>query len=1066
MPNCAACGAALPEGARFCPACAAPVERPATEERKLVTILFADLVGSTAHASEEDPERVRSLLDRFYSALAQEAEAAGGTVEKFAGDAILAAFGARGAQEDHAERALHAALAMQRRVRDQFGDRVAVRIGVGTGDVAVGPAHVAGSFVAGDAVNVAKRIEEAAEPGGVLVGERTVAAVRGAFEFAEPLVVEAKGKQGGIACRRLVRALSLQRPRGVGALRSVFLGRESELELLCALYQRVAKRGEAHLVTIIGDAGVGKTRLLREFWSWLGGQVPQPLQRTGRCLSYGQATYWPLAEVLKEQLGILESDPPATVRARVGEREILGLALGLDVAGELHPLAVRDRLVEAWRDFLASLAAGRPLVLLIEDLHWGEEPLLDLLERLIAEVDCPLFLIGTARPELLDKRPTWSGGLRNASVLGLEPLSEDDAAQLVAELVSSSLPDDVRELVVERAEGNPFFIEELLGTLIDGGYLQRSGKGWRTGAMFELDIPDSVQALVAARIDLLPAAEKRALQAAAVTGRVFWAGPVIKLLEGDEPDFHLLEQRDFIHRRSGSSMEGEREYTFKHALTREVAYTGLPKAQRAHLHATFADWLEQLGKGDEYASLLAHHYARAVDPQDADLAWSGDPARLEGLSTKALHWLRRAAELAVSRYEIDEALTLLDRALPLAHPGRERVEVLRAIARAHALRYSGENFWTAMQEAITEAGDPELEAELYADLAYDTALRSGIWKRTPAREVVMEWVERALAGSPQASAARAKALVAKARWLPAEAGEAAAEASELAGRLGDPELLSAAWDSQGIVAWVAGEHELGRSWRHRRLELLDRISNPDARAEIYSAPITGCIWSGEFEEGRRLARAHGEIASRLTPHHRLHAVAIEIEVEELLGEWDTVRALQERARLAVADNLDTPCVRNPRSLLVCALANEHLGDAEAARALETRANELWMEGYGFTLDAPRLRLALARADLGLCEQLLARPGDPPGWYRGWFVLGNAAARLDALAALGRRDEIELEAPTHLPEGTYLEPFALRALGRVREDDELLEQAIQRFRALGLDWHATETQRLLAAAAGP
>jgi hypothetical protein len=738
----------------------------------------------------------------------------------------------------------------------------------------------------------------------------------------------------------------------------------------------------------------------------------------------------------------------------------------LDVAGELHPLAVRDQLAEAWRDFLASLAAGRPLVLLIEDLHWAEEPLLDLLERLIGEVDCPLFLIGTARPELLDKRPTWSGGVRNASVLGLEPLSEDDSAQLVAELVSSSLPDDVRGVVVERAEGNPFFIEELLGTLIDRGYLQRSEEGWRPGALFELDIPDSVHALVAARIDLLPAAEKRALQAAAVTGRVFWAGPVIKLIEGDKPDFHLLEQRDFIHRRSASSMAGEQEYTFKHALTREIAYTGLPKAQRAHLHAAFADWLEQLGKGDECASLLAHHYGRAVDPQDADLAWSDEPARLEALSTRALQWLRRAAELAVSRYEIEEALTLLDRALPLSHPGRERVEVLRAIARAHALRYSGENFWTAMQEAIREACDPELQAELYADLAYETALRSGIWKRTPERGDVVGWVERALAGSPPRSPARAKALVAKARWVPAEGVEAAAEASELADRLGDAELLSAAWDSQGIVAWVAGEHELGRSWRRRRFELLDRISNPDARAEIYSAPITGCVLSGEFEEARGLARAHGEIASRLTPHHRLHAVAIEIEVEELLGQWSTVRNLQERARLAVDDNLDTPCVRNPRSLLVCALANEYLGDGETARSLEARANELWMEGYGFTLDTPRLRLALARGDLALCEQLLARPGDTPGWYRGWFVLGNASARLDALAALGRRDEIELEAPLHLREGTYLEPFALRALGLVREDDELIERALGRFLALGLDWDADKTRSLLVGPSEP
>jgi class 3 adenylate cyclase len=443
-----------------------------------VTVLFADLVGSTALASEEDPERVRSLLDRFYVAMAAAAEAAGGRVEKFAGDAVLAAFGAQAAQEDHAERALHAALSMRRRFTELFGDQLSLRIGVNTGEVAVGPAHVGGSFVAGDAVNVAARLEQAAAPGEILASERIVAVVRGAFEFGEPITVEAKGKPDGVACRRLVRALSLQRPRGISGLASAFVGRDRELELLQATYRRTVDRAESHLVTIIGDAGVGKTRLVRELWGWLAGEASQPLQRTGRCLSYGQATYGPLGEIVKEQLGILESDSPEMIRERLSGREILGLALGLDVAGDLHPLAVRDRLINAWSQFLQDLAAERPVVVLLEDLHWAEGPLLDLLDRIVGGIRGPLLVIGTARPELLDDRPVWSGGRRNSSLLWLEPLTEKDAARLVQELVVSTLPERVHSLVVERAEGNPFFVEELLGALIDRGVLEHRGHGW------------------------------------------------------------------------------------------------------------------------------------------------------------------------------------------------------------------------------------------------------------------------------------------------------------------------------------------------------------------------------------------------------------------------------------------------------------------------------------------------------------------------------------------------------------------------------------------------------------
>ncbi len=380
MPVCARCGVELPIAARFCPACATPVEgQGGGDERKLATVLFADLVGSTELAGSQEPQRTRALLNRFYEALAEEVERVGGTVEKFAGDAVMAAFGSPAALEDHAERALHAALAMRHRVRE-VDDLLELRIGVNTGDVVVGRPREGSSFVTGDPVNVAARLEQGAEPGEILVGERTVAAARGAFEFDDETTIEAKGKPDGVRCRRLVCALSLMRPRGVGGLRRAFVRCDAELERLVAAYRAAVAEREPRLVPILGDAGVGKSRLVRKLWERLSEESPGRLRRTGRCLPYGQViTYWPLAEVLKEHFGILESDPAESVLERLAERRFLGLALGLDVAEGLHPLLVRERFQDAWTDFLTAVTGERPLVLLVEDVHWADEQLLELL---------------------------------------------------------------------------------------------------------------------------------------------------------------------------------------------------------------------------------------------------------------------------------------------------------------------------------------------------------------------------------------------------------------------------------------------------------------------------------------------------------------------------------------------------------------------------------------------------------------------------------------------------------------------------------------------------------------
>jgi class 3 adenylate cyclase len=1056
MHVCAECGHESRESLRYCPSCGAPVADTLPQERKVVTLLFADLVDSTA-LGEQDPEHARALLDQFYDAMAVEIQRAGGTIEKFAGDAVMAAFGAPAAQEDHAERALHTALAMQRRQHELFADELRLRIGVNTGEVVVGTPRERSSFVSGDAVNTAARLEQAAGPGEILAGERTVGAARGAFEFDGPTTVEAKGKPAGIACYRVVRSLTLARPRGVAGLGHTFVGRESELGLLRASYEHTVEQREAHLVTIVGDSGVGKTRLVAELWAWLETSQPKPLSRTGRCLSYGRGiTYWALGEVLKEHLGIRESDAPEIVRRRLGTREILGLTLGLDPPSELHPLAARDALQEAWIEFFGGLLRERPVVVLIEDLNWAEKDLLDLLERLVRDVHGPLLLIGTARPELLDRRPSWGGGRRNSSLLWLEPLTGDETQLLLRQLLAAELPAELRAALADRAEGNPFFVEELVSTLIDHHVLEHSNGSWAVRDLpSRLAIPDSVHALLAARLDLLPPPEKAALQAAAVTGRVFWETAVSTLLDGVEADFGLLEDRNFIRRRPESSRPEDVEYVIKHALTREVAYGSLPKARRAQLHAKFAQWLERASESkDERASLLAHHYAEAVQPATVDLAWRDDPAQAQELRERAVEWLARAAELAVGRYEIDNGIALLRRALELEPDEAKQAELWRRLGTANALKFDGEAFWVAMQNSLKVCKEPRVCAETYSELAFHTAARSTMWKRRPDRELVHSWVRRALEVAEPASPARVRALVARA-YLERDALGPAQEASKLAERLDDPELRSFAFEARSIVAYARGDFDDSCNWAGRRLDLLGEISDPDHRADVFLAPYRGHLARGRITAARRCVRLHESVARDLTPHHRVHAVGHVVAVEQLAGGWETIRAREEEAVETVEANLDTPCLLNPTTLLACALAAAVLGDDERSRQLEEHALALGMEGYDVALEPSLVQLAILRRDQATVARLLgARRGDgsPHLWAQ--------STRLDGLAALGDRDRVEEEAPALLRPHTYLEPFALRALGIVREDQQLIRQASGRFRAMELDWHVAQTELLL------
>ncbi len=1060
MPICATCGAFVPAGARFCPNCAAPIDAAETSsERKLASILFADLVGSTALGGSQDPERTRAQLESFYDSMAAEIVEAGGTVEKFVGDAVMAAFGAPAAYEDHAERALHAALSMQRQLEQLFGSALSLRIGVNTGEVVVGTPREESSFVTGDAVNVAARLEQAAEPGEIMVGERTVATVGGAFEFGEAALVQAKGKPDGVVARRLIRSLSLARPRGVGGLPPAFVGREHEFGVLRSTYRAVADEGRPHVVEIIGEAGTGKTRLVRELWAWLASDSPQTVRRAGRCVAYGRAaTYAPIAEIVREHFGLHEDDSPETVRRRLGPRETLGLTLGLEAPADLHPLAARDRLQVACAEFFQELAGEHSAAVLIDDVHWAEQELLDVLHSVLLDVRGPLLIVTTARPEALSARSSGRDRDRHSTTLWLEPLTPELSEEMLDTMLPSKLPDELRALIVERAEGNPFFIEEIIASLIDDGALRREHEGWVLHeAPREVVVPGTVQALVAARIDRLNPPEKAALQAASVIGPLFWTGPIYDLVDGTDPDLRVLEERDFIRRQPGSSIIGEREYAIKHAVTREVAYNSLPKARRARLHARFAYWLERVGAGrDEHAAQLAHHYAEAAQPEDADLAWKGRDDELAGVRVQAVRWLRRAAVLAVGRYEMDEGLSLLHRALELEDEASAQVEIWSEIARANALFFDGEAFADAMREAIVRTDDAVSSGELYAELAFQSLVRAGMWRVLPDASLLDGWIDRALEAVPTESSARAKALIARCYADYDKPPELALEAFAIAERHGDPPLQSYGLDALALTAFVAHAYEEALARQRERVMLVEQIEDPDHRADVYANAIAPAVCCGEFEEARRYTAAHEATTESLSPHHRLHGISAVVELDELLGNWDRIRGCQNAVEVAVAENEATPCPRNARSLLVVALANGYLGnDAEAGR-LEAMADDQKLEGYGTVIGAPRQQLALLRGDL---EKVAALIGEPAVRRSTWFYCSSVASHLDALAALGARERLEAELPLLAAGSVYLEPFAQRALALVREDGDLLTRAAERFADLGLEWHAARTRAL-------
>ena len=590
-------------------------------ERKLATVLFVDLVGSSSLVAASDPEVVRRRVNRYFEHVSRCIEALGGTVEKFAGDAVMAAFGVPIAHETDAERALRAALQILSTV-EELG--LQVRIGVEAGEVVVEDAE--STFATGDAVNIAARLQQHAPEGGVLIGQGVLRLAGPSVEAEEFAALDVRGRETPLRSWRLIAVRGWSgRPLATAPL----VGRAAELELLENTYARTVRDRRAHLVTVFGEPGIGKSRLVHEFVEG----IERATILRGRCLPFGEGvTYWALAEMVKQSAGISDDDPVAEAFDKLRAcceseaiADLLASASGLLGASEREQS--REELGWAARAWAEQLADVQPLVLVFEDIHWAEEPLLDVVEQLAQSLrDVPLLLVCLARAELLETRPAWGGGSLRAAAIELAPLTVDESLELAAALTrDGELPPARRALVLEKAEGNPLFLEETIRMLAeDGG---------------DEDIPDSIHALIAARIDRLPADEKRLLQHASVVGRVFWPGA---LGVGVDELLDALVAREFVTREERSTISGEQAFRFKHVLIRDVAYSALSKSERADLHARFAGWLEER-TGDELLEIRAYHLDQAVclhtdlDGSAPDELRVDAAAALEGAGRRALH---------------------------------------------------------------------------------------------------------------------------------------------------------------------------------------------------------------------------------------------------------------------------------------------------------------------------------------------------------------------------------------------------------------------------------------------
>ena len=715
--------------ARFCSSCGTPTEATRTpsvgqEARKVVTVLFADLVGFTEHTERSDPEDVRARLTLFHRQVREDVERHGGRIEKLIGDGVFAVFGAPVAHEDDPERAVRSALRAQESIdrlnADDPGLGLRVRMAVTTGEaiVQLDASNPDREGVIGDVVNTASRLEAVAEPGTIVVDGRTHAASSSAIEYSPLKSVVVKGKSDPVQIWRAVAARS-RFGVAVGETEPTeFVGRERELGLLVGALDRTIERSAAQLVTITGEPGVGKSRMLRELMAAVDARSDLVLWRQGRCLPYGdQTTFSALGELVKAQAGILESEPVAAASEKLElavEALVPAEADGRWVVSTLEPLigigsgtsGGSDELLPGWRRFFGAMAQQHPLVIVIEDLHWAEDAMLEFLDDLIGwAFDLPILLVCTARPELYADRPDWGGGHRNGITIGLSPLADDDVARLLVDLLPRRLVDaDLQRTLLDRCGGNPLYAIEYARLVSEGG---------------ELAPPDSVQALIASRLDLLPPDARTIVQAASVVGRVFWSKAIAFALSIPLSEvtagIRELTDRDLVWPVRAPSMTGQEEFSFRHILMRDVAYGQIPRADRAALHEEVARWIEAVVvDNDDVVGILAHHYERALELRKSLGEHRAD------LETQALRFTLAAAD-RTARLDARSAIELYARAAELTTEDIQRADILAEMAKHEAdmgLLEASHTHSRQAEEIFADRGLTARHAEVLAQHAH------------------------------------------------------------------------------------------------------------------------------------------------------------------------------------------------------------------------------------------------------------------------------------------------------------------------------------------------------------
>jgi class 3 adenylate cyclase/tetratricopeptide (TPR) repeat protein len=1075
----------------------------ARKERKVVTVVFADLVGFTARAETLDPEDVQAILEPYHQRLRGELERHGGTVEKFIGDAVVAVFGAPVVHEDDAERAVRAALAIRDWALEE--EDVEVRIAVNTGEalVSMDARPEAGEgLVAGDVVNTAARLQAAAPVNGILAGDSTYRATARAIEYRTADPVEAKGKREPV---RVWEAVEAHARVGVELLgrATPLVGREREVELLTAALERARTEREPQLATLVGIPGIGKSRLVAELFAAVQQDPEFITWRRGRSLPYGEATpLFAFAEMVKAEAGILDTDAADDAAQKLGRAtsELLGDEAGW-VTDRLRPLVgleagagaggdARAQSFAAWRRFVESLAEAQTTVLVFEDLHWADDELLDFVDHIVDWVsDAPLLVVATARPELFERRPGWGGGKRNALTISLGPLAETETARLLGALLGQAvLPAETQSALLTAAAGNPLYTEQFAAMVAERG--EAAG------------VPETVQGIIAARLDGLATAEKRLLQAAAVFGRQFWLGAVTAV-EGSgraeaEQRLHGLQRKEFVRRERRSSVAGEIEFTFAHGLVRDVAYGQIPRAPRIEMHRAAAEWIESLApdRSEDRADMLAHHYLAALELAEAT---GGDVAAFAEHARRAL---RDAAERALSLGAFIAAGRAYRRALDL-WPRDDAERPLAVLRWSEAVYYAmGRPDIAELLEAtsaLTTRGAPALAAKA------EIIAATGFWwegRGDEAEAHASRAVE--LARNEPVSEEKATVLVERSRLLmvAGRAEEALADGRAglaMAEQLRLESVMASALITIGTVrANLQGDFEGARDVeRGVELAVHAKAVQQVQRGHVNLGELAWLRGQlseslAQYRAARPFTEQHGEA------HARRWLDTAECQLEYLAGEWPSAEARADAFIAQVeagAPYYTENAARSVRAEVRWARGDARGAFADAEAGLRTARDAHDPQTLGPSLvTLARLLVHAGRMDESrpLVDELLGLASEHGGFaYFPWIVDSAWLARdTDRLEPWWERAAHERPSPTleigkevargddaaaaelltakgHVTEAAYAHLRAaegLAAAGRRAEADALARQAIEFYASVGATAYVRRGESLLAVSA--